>query len=128
MKKLLLVLFLCSLTSNALAEERMMTCGSEGIFKYVKKLIFKDKVYKRYRGEWKRWCTGDNRDGVNEPSKYYTYKARQYSASCKHWVDSEKTLGHTGSPTLDFIALKYRDYRTTNEGTKKKNISCKVIE
>ena len=35
MKKLLLVLFLCSLTSNALAEERMMTCGSEGIFKYV---------------------------------------------------------------------------------------------
>jgi hypothetical protein len=69
MRKLLLLLFLLSISSNAFAEEVIMRCDDTGTFKYVKKLIAKDKVYHSEKATWVEWCGGK-------------YKARKYNASC----------------------------------------------
>jgi len=108
MRKLLLVLFLFTLTSNALAEERMMTCV-EGTFKYVKKLIFKDKVYERKNDEWVEWHDGmyDTEVEGNQYTAFFMDIRIQFDN------DSNKAYREV----LDFILLKHT-YKIKNVDSK----------
>ena len=58
MKLITLAIFLLSISTSAFSEEKMMSCD-KGTFKYVKKLIFKDKVYKRINDKWVEWHDGE---------------------------------------------------------------------
>jgi len=106
MEKIVLAIFLLliislvieSNSSNATAKERMMTCD-EGTFKYVKKLIFKDKVYERKNNEWVEWL-----DGMYDIEVY----GKQYTA---FFMDIRIQFNNVSNKAfreeLDFILLKH---------------------
>ena len=106
MEKIVLAIFLLliislvieSNSSNATAKERMMKCD-EGTFKYVKKLIFKDKVYERENNEWVEWLDG------NYDIEVYGKKYTAFFMDIK--IQFNNVSNKAYREELDFILLKH---------------------
>ena len=124
MRKLLLLLFLFTLSSNALAEEKIKKSGSEGTFKYVKKLIFKDKVYKRTSiGRWEEWCNKQ----YQKKYQYSILEARQYYAQCSNYLNYDQSIfsNQDRRRTIDFLELEYNKDSLSHSSSP---ISCKLLK
>ena len=117
MKKIVLALFLLSISSNALAEELIMDCKHRTTFKYVKKLITKDRIYTSEKASWVEWCNGN-------------YKAKKYNASCiddegyKHNLDFVLNQYHDGS-AINFIVSSSNEFIESQK--KGKTYSCRIL-
>tara|TARA_B100000676_G_C18066441_1_gene841269 strand:+ start:623 stop:964 length:342 start_codon:yes stop_codon:yes gene_type:complete len=99
MRKLLVVLFLCSLVSGtAFAKEVIMKCPYlyYSTYKYVKKLIFRDRVYYSQNATWIEWCAGE-------------YVAENYNAFCPDATDPEDPKWAHHKTRLDFSIYEYYD-------------------
>jgi len=112
MRKLLLLLFLCSLTSNALAKVEIWKCGPDnnGVTVYMKLHTEPAKIYYRVAGQWRDIARGDIAVAYSEEQDaIYQYKNFIISSA------------------YDFVTKEVMEIDPEN-GSSKGGFSCKVIE
>jgi len=119
MRKLLLLLFLCSLTSNALAKVEIWKCGPDNSKKIYMKLHTEPaKAYFRSSGQWRDIAT--SLDGTTKDEDLIVRYSEEQDAL---YVYKKNIIGHA----YDFVAKEIITF-DPKDGSSKISVPCKVIE
>ena len=83
--------------SRVLAEEIVVQCPDDHIYRYDDNIIFNDKAFERVNGLWAPICSTDN--------DYIKSYARDKSAFCE--FEAKQPIAHKDTPAEEITDVKY---------------------
>ena len=88
-------------TSRVLAEEIVVQCPDDHIYRYDDNIIFNDKAFERVNGLWVPICSKDN--------DYIKSYAKDKSAFCE--FEAKQPIAHKDTPAEEVTDVKYLEAR-----------------